>query len=219
MVENALDSSTAWATGGDRSSSAVTNRRSPSSSLSGSPMSRRAALRGSAVWAGWAGSSGPRTGPDGAVEPPIAGRSRIARQSRGRGSPATGRSRCGIPRPNGLQIVAERIETAAAAVGVPPSRGVAGAQPASHRPATDPERLGDAPQSHTLPAQAHRFLKAGVSALLGVQRPLFGLGDRRFNVPLTRRAGCIVVGGRFDRDSGDPGGFVQITVMVVEHTA
>src|SRR3954469_15257687 len=45
MVENALDSSTAWAIDGDRSSSAVTNRRSPSSSLSGSPMSRRAALR------------------------------------------------------------------------------------------------------------------------------------------------------------------------------
>src|SRR4051794_41401468 len=45
MVENALDSSTARAIGGDRSSSAVTNRRSPSSSLSGSPMSRRAALR------------------------------------------------------------------------------------------------------------------------------------------------------------------------------
>src|SRR4051794_9696866 len=37
--------------GGDSSSSAVTSRRSPSSSLSGSPMSRRAALR---VVGGWA---------------------------------------------------------------------------------------------------------------------------------------------------------------------
>ncbi len=53
----------------------------------------------------------------------------------------------------------------------------------------------------------------------GVQRSAFGFGDRRFDVPITRCAGCIVVGGRFDRDSSELGGFVQITVMVVEHTA
>src|SRR5690242_5349979 len=46
MVENALASSTARAIGGDSSSSAVTNRRSSALSLSGSLISRRAALRG-----------------------------------------------------------------------------------------------------------------------------------------------------------------------------
>lgn len=55
--------------------------------------------------------------------------------------------------------------------------------------------------------------------MLDVQRPAFGFGDRRFDFAITRRAGCIVVGCRFDRDGSDPGGFVQITVMVVEHTA
>src|SRR3954469_18519261 len=50
MVENALARSTAWAIGGDSSSSVVTNRRSSSLSLSGSLISRRAALRGVGGW-------------------------------------------------------------------------------------------------------------------------------------------------------------------------
>src|SRR4051812_50057359 len=49
MVENALARSTARAIGGDSSSS--TNRRSSSLSLSGSLISRRAALRGVGGWA------------------------------------------------------------------------------------------------------------------------------------------------------------------------
>src|SRR3954453_901249 len=51
LVENALASSTARAIGGDSSSSAVTNRRSSALSLSGSLISRRAALRGVGGWA------------------------------------------------------------------------------------------------------------------------------------------------------------------------
>src|SRR4051812_49510631 len=50
MVENALARSTARAIGGDSSSSVVTNRRSSSLSLSGSLISRRAALRGVGGW-------------------------------------------------------------------------------------------------------------------------------------------------------------------------
>ena len=72
-----------------------------------------------------------------------------------------------------------------------------GAQPASNRFAADAQGPSDAAECHPLVAQAHRFLKAGVSAPLGVQRPLFGLGDRQLGI-LT--AGCIksiVVGGRF----------------------
>jgi hypothetical protein len=45
MVEKDLIRSTAWTMGDDRSSSAVTNRRSSAVCLSGSPMSRRATLR------------------------------------------------------------------------------------------------------------------------------------------------------------------------------
>src|SRR4051794_41263881 len=55
MVENALAKSTAWAIGGDSSSSVVTNRRSSSLSLSGSLISRRAALRGVGGFGGLAG--------------------------------------------------------------------------------------------------------------------------------------------------------------------
>jgi hypothetical protein len=44
-----------------------------------------------------------------------------------------------------------------------------GAQPASNRFAADAQGSSDAAECHPLLAQAHRFLKAGVSALLGLQ--------------------------------------------------
>src|SRR4051812_49544951 len=79
MVENALARSTARAIGGDSSSSVVTNRRSSPLSLSGSLISRRAALRGVGGWTlgGLAGGIRPaggvwrgrRGGPLGAVAP------------------------------------------------------------------------------------------------------------------------------------------------------
>src|SRR4051812_11167509 len=55
MVENALARSTARAIGGDSSSSVVTNRRSSPLSLSGSLISRRAALRGGGGFGGFGG--------------------------------------------------------------------------------------------------------------------------------------------------------------------
>lgn len=66
------------------------------SSAGALPCARSAA----GLWADWSVSSGPRTDLDGAVEPPIAGRFRIARQNHVRGFSATGRFRCGIPQPN-----------------------------------------------------------------------------------------------------------------------
>ncbi len=109
---------------------------------------------------------------------------------------------------------------------MPPGRSMTGAQPASNRFAADAQGPSDAADGHPLLAQAHRFLKAGVSALLGVQRPLFGLGDRQ---PGILSAGCIkgigcvkgiVVGGRFGGDGGsDLSRLIEVTMMVIEHTA
>ena len=93
-----------------------------------------------------------------------------------------------------------------------------GAQPASNRFAADAQGSSDAAECHPLLAQAHRFLKAGVPAPLGVQRPLFGLGDRQ---PGILTAGCIkgiVAGGRFGGGS-DLSRLIEVTMMVIEHTA